>query len=478
MATVRGMVLAGVALVAVAAPAAAETLKDALEAAYANNPTLAAARAGQQATSEQVVQQLGRIRPTVGLQSTFDQENSSPGKFDDFSRLVTVGARLTQPVYRGGQVQAGISAAKYRDVAGREQLRATESQTMLDTVVAYMDVLRLQSEVDLTANQVRVLERQLQASQDRFEVGDLTRTDVAQSEARLALARSQNIAAEGNLANARSIYERVVGRAPGDLEPPPPLPELPSTQQQAIDLALVDNPSLLAAKKFEDAAKKDVSAAKGARLPSVDATFSVGYTNFRGLVGAGGGLRTGGIDYSQNIGATITLPLYQGGIQGSRIREAQARYSQAEQNALGAERATVENARTAWENLLSARATIESAKVAVRANELALEGTSAENEVGSRTILDVLDAQQELLNSRVTLVRAERDAYVAAYALLATVGKAEAEDLGLDVELYRPEEYTSRAKRHFIDWAPGFDGREVARPAPAVTPAAATGTQN
>ena len=466
----RGLILAGAAALALPSAAGAETLRDAMAAAYANNPDLAAARAGQQATSEQVVQQLGRIRPTVGAQVTLDQETSNPGTFDDFSRLVTIGTRLTQPVFRGGQVQNGIKGAKHRDAAGREQLRATESQTMVDTVVAYMDVLRLQSEVELTANQVKVLERQLQASNDRFEVGDLTRTDVAQSEARLALARSQNIAAEGNLANAMSTYQRVVGRAPADLEPPPPLPELPATQQQAIDLALADNPSLLAAKKLQDAARSDVRVAKGARLPSIDATFQVGYTNFRGLTGAGGGVRQGGNDYTQNIGATMTIPLYQGGVQGSRIREAEARSSQAEQNALGAERGAIAGARTAWEDLQSARATIRSAKVAVDANTLALEGTRAENEVGSRTILDVLDAEQELLNSRVTLVRAERDAYVAAYVLLANIGKAEADDLGLAVDLYEPEDYTRRAKRHIFDWAPGFSGREVARPAPAVGP--------
>jgi outer membrane protein len=462
------------AMIASAGPAAAETLKEAMAAAYANNPSLAAARAGQQATSEQYVQQLNRIKPTLGAQAQLDQETTSPGKFDDFSRLVTVGVRLTQPVYRGGQIQAGIAGSKHRVDAGREQLRATENQTIFDTVTAYMDVLRLQSEVELTANQVKVLERQLQASKDRFEVGDLTRTDVAQSEARLALARSQNIAAEGSLANARAAYERVVGHPAQNLEPPPPLPLLPANRDEAIEQALSGSPFLIAAKKQQDAARHDVRAAKGGRLPSVDATFQVGYTNFRGLVGAGGGVRTGGIDYTQNIGATITVPLFQGGQQGSRIREAQALESQAEFSALNTERTTVENARTAWENLMSARATIESAKVAVDANALALEGTRAENEVGSRTILDVLDAEQELLNARVTLVRAERDAYVAAYGLLATVGRAEADDLGLPVELYRPDDYTRSARRHWFDWAPGFDAQTLTPPV-TTTPAPATG---
>lgn len=455
-----GCVLAAVMTASV--PATAESLRDAMAAAYANNPVLAAARAGQQATAELLAQQVGQIRPTVGARVALNQETTGPGRFNDFSRLVTVGVQVTQPVYRGGQIRAGINAAENRVVSGRERLRATENQTIFDTVVAYMDVLRLQSEVELTANQVRVLDRQFQASSDRFEVGDLTRTDVAQSEARLALARSQNIAAQGNLANARAAYERVVGHAPEALEPPPMLPSLlPGTQQQAIDIALADSPFIIAARRDQDAARYDVRAAKGARLPSVDATFQVGYTNFRGSVGAGGGLRTGGIDYTQNIGATLTVPFYQAGIQGSRIREAEARFTQSEQQLFGAERETVENARSAWENLQSARATIESARIAVNANALATEGTRAENEVGSRTILDVLDAEQELLNARVTLVRAERDAYVAAYALLATVGRAEADDLDLPVELYRPDDYARRAKLGLLDWAPGFDKQPV-----------------
>ena len=170
------VLMGGAALAAlVATPAAAESLRDAMAAAYANNPVLAGARAGQQAVSEGVVQQLGEFRPTVGAQAALNQETTGPGRFNDMSRLVTVGVQLSQPVYRGGRLQAGLKAAKNREIAGREQLRGTENQTIFDTVVAYMDVLRLQAEVDLTSNQVRVLERQLQASNDRFEVGDLTR---------------------------------------------------------------------------------------------------------------------------------------------------------------------------------------------------------------------------------------------------------------------------------------------------------------
>jgi outer membrane protein len=462
---------AAVAAVVMTMPAQAESLRDAMVAAYSNNPVLAGARAGQQATSERLVQAEGQIKPTINSRTVLDQATTSPGEFNDLSRLFTVGVELRQPVYRGGQIQAGIKAADKRVEAGAEQLRATENSTIFETVRAYTDVLRTQAELELTANQVKVLERQLQASRDRFEVGDLTRTDVAQSEARLARAQSLNIAATGNLANAKATYERVVGHAPVDLEPAPPLPMIPGTREQAIDLAVNENPFLIAAKREQEAARYDVKQAKGARLPSVDATFNVGYTNYRGPTIAGTGIRTGDIDYTQNIGATMTIPIYQGGVQGSRIREAEARYSQAEQDAYATERTTIEDTRTAYENMVSARETIESSRIAVDANALALEGTRAENEVGSRTILDVLDAEQELLNSRVVLVRAERDAYVAAYALLATIGRAEADDLGLPVEIYRPGDYLRSAKRNWIDWAPGFDKQSIT---PAIPPASST----
>jgi outer membrane protein len=467
----------GAAVLAVAAtlaaPAAADTLRDAMASAYANNPVLAGERAAQQITSERLAQTVGAMRPTIGAQGVFDQETSSPGKFDDRSRLVTVGVELRQPIWHGGTLRNNVHAADQRVLSGRELLRQTENQTILDTVIVYMDVLRLQSEADLTANQVKVLERELQASRDRFEVGDLTRTDVAQSEARLELARSQNIAAEGALANAKAAYERVVGRVPVDLQPPPALPPLPGTQDQAIAQALSNNPLLISAKREEAAARYDVAAVKGERLPSIDATFSVGYTNFRGTVGAGSGIRSGGTDFTQNIGATLTLPLYQGGVMGSRIREAQARRSQRQQDVYQAERTTIEDARAAWENLLSARATIESAQVAVDANTLALEGARAENQVGTRTVLDVLNAEQELLNAQVTLVRAQRDAYVAGYNLLATIGKAEADDLGLPVEIYRAIDYTRGAKGELMDWFPGIGAQTIT---PPVTSEPAPGT--
>ncbi|EMD82016.1 TolC family outer membrane protein [Pacificimonas flava] len=457
----RIAIAGGLAATAAISPASAETLQDAFASAYSSNPDLTSARAGQRITDETLIQARSATRPTVSGQGVIDQQTSNPGRFDDQSRLVNVGIELRQPVYRGGQIRNDLKAADRGVLAGREQMRGTENQVMLDTVTVYMDVLRDQSEVELTENNVRVLERQLQASQDRFEVGDVTRTDVAQSEARLALARSQNIAALANLEASKNAYARVVGHAPDDLQPPPPLPPLPDSPEEAVDTALEQNPFIISARLQEDAQRYRAKSARAARLPSVDATFAVGYTNFRGVVAGGGGLRAGGVDFTQNIGATVTVPLYQRGQVGSQIRSQMARADQLREDALNAERQVIERVRTAFENLRAARATIQASSIAVDSNTLALEGTRAELTVGTRNILDVLNAEQELLNAQVQLVRAERNSYVAGFALLAALGRAEASDLSVPVELYNSEEYLDRADDHWFDWDAEFEAQPL-----------------
>ncbi|MGB3722218.1 MAG: TolC family outer membrane protein [Pacificimonas sp.] len=481
--TFKTGLIAALLMTTVTAPALAETLKEAMAAAYASNPEITAARAGQRLSDEELVRAKANILPSLNSQTVFDQETSSPGTLNDESRLFNSTVELRQPIYRGGQTVNGIRAADRRVLAGREQLRATENQLIFDTVQAYLNVLSDQSEVELTSGNVRVLERQLQASTDRFEVGDVTRTDVAQSEARLALARSQAIAAEGNLQVSRNAYQRIVGRPPVDLQPPPPLPPLPQTQAEAVAFALQGSPFVISARLAEEAARFDVKGARGARLPTLDATFSVGYSNFRGLnntiIGPTGPVdpanpgnpdpsnvpivsqRFSNIEFTQNIGVTMTIPLYAKGQLGSQIRSTKARALQLREQAVGAERNAVDQVRTAFENLLSARATIRAATVAVDANDLALEGTRAEQTVGTRNILDVLNAEQELLNAQVQLVRAERNSYVAAYALLAAIGQAEVDNLAVPVEQYNAPRYLDRADDRWFDWAAEFDTQPV-----------------
>ena len=472
------MTLVGAALLllpAAAAPAHAETLPEAMAAAYATNPDITAARAGQRLNDEDLVQAEAAIRPTVGATGFLDQETSDPGRFDDQQRTVGGSVQLRQPVWTGGRVRAAIRAADRGVLSGRALLRGTENQLMLDTVIVYMDVLADQSEVELTSSNVRVLERQLQASSDRFEVGDVTRTDVAQSEARLALARSQSIAAEANLEASRNGYVRVVGHEPRNLQPPPPLPPLPRSPAAAVEQALAENPFVEAARLAQEAQQFRVRQARAQRMPEVGASFGIGYNNLQGL-NRQFNVPLSVIDFTQNIGATLTIPLYSRGQLGSQIRSAKARSDQLREDALGTERQVIDQVRSAYENLLAARATIDAATVAVEANELALEGTRAELTVGTRNILDVLNAEQELLNAQVQLVRAERNSYVAGFALLAALGRAEADDLAVPVQLYDPERYLDRADDHWFDWDAEFDAQplrtdvEVPVPSPVVQP--------
>lgn len=434
--------------------ASAETLQEALAAAYESNPELAAQRAALRALDERVSQAAANFRPFADSNVSATQEFDGVGDFGDAGRLVTGSVDLRQPLYRGGRNRSQLSAADQRVLAGREQLREFENRVLLDVVTAYRDVLRDQAEVELTSNNVRVLERQLQASRDRFEVGDLTRTDVAQSEARLATAQSQRIAALGRLTASREFYRRVVGRAPGTLAPTPPLPTLPGTPEQAVDLAVAENPALIAARFREEAARYDVRTAKGAILPSADVTAGIGVQDFSGgdRIGIIGSPAGSGREWSQTVGVSATIPLYQSGAAASRIREAQQLRSQALLDIASTEREVTENARNAFEQVETARATIQAADVAVRANTLALEGVRAESLVGSRTVLDVLDAEQELLAAQVELVRAQRNEYVAGFALLAALGRVEAENLGLSVTPYDPTDYYRRVRNKWTGW--------------------------
>jgi len=299
-------------------------------------------------------------------------------------------------------------------------------------------VLRLQR------NNVQVLEHQLRAAKDRFEVGEVTRTDVAQSEARLSGSKSNLIRAEAALISSRAFYERVVGHAPGSLEQVPPLPALPQSEAEALQLAIAANPALESARHAERAAGNAVTVAKGGLLPSFsfDATYEE----------AEGPSSTTESSTTTRLLGTLTIPLYQSGAQYSAIREAKHLESQSRLQTVDTLRQVQEAVRNAWEQLRATRAEIDSNKEQVRANEIALDGVRQEAQVGSRTTLDVLDAEQELLDSQVSLVGAERDEYVAGYSLLSSVGQLGAGDLGLSVRHYDPSENYNDVKYQFIGW--------------------------
>ncbi|WP_194743524.1 TolC family outer membrane protein [Thermaurantiacus tibetensis] len=449
----RFLPLALASLAAAHTPVHAETLADAIAAAYATNPELAAARASLRQVDEALPIARVGMRPRVDGTINFSQDLDD--QLNDFGRSTTAGVRITQPVWAGGRVQAEIRAADARVAAARQRLAALENRIIADTVAAYADVLATRAEVELNRNQVRVLSEQLRASSDRFEVGDLTRTDVAQSQARLENARAALAAAEGEAQRAEQAYRRLVGQLPGTLAPLPELPEMPKTAEAARETALDRNPDLLAARFDEAAGEASVTAARRERFGQASVTSTIAYQAING-----GPLAPFQVDgLTGRIGVTMSIPLMTSGLISARTRQAEAAQSQALETIEATTRAVVEGATNAFVVLSVAESVIRSARVAIDANALAAEGVRQENLVGSRDIIEVLNAEQELLNARVALVRAERDRYVAGYRLLQVTGQAKLVAPGLDGPAYDPAANFRRVDRSWREFRADPDPR-------------------
>ena len=470
--------LAGTALSVLAAtPAAAETLQGALAKAYENNPTLTAARAGQRANDENVPIQKAAGLPSAGASVDFNENLVIPGNsFFVAKRSLQIGGRVAVPIYQGGAVRNAVKAAKARVEAGQADLRATEASIFSAVVGAYMDVIRDQAIVQLNQKNVAVLRTNLQAARDRFEIGDLTRTDVAQSEARLAIAEGDLRGVEANLIASREAYVRLVGEAPVDLEAPPALPNLPASPEDAVTIALATNPDIEAANQLVNASRADIGVARASRLPSLEASTQGGYINNLNSIPAANTTSDNTTD-SVTAGVTLTIPLFQGGRPAAQVRQAQSRSSQAIENYVEVERGVIAQTRGAFAAWQANQQIIAATEQAVSANALSLEGVRAENSVGTRSILDILNAEQELLSTQVQLVSAQRNAYVAAFSLLAAMGKAEARDLGIEGgALYDPEVNYRRVRGQIFDWNDDPAPKQVATDTRAVPAAnAATG---
>jgi outer membrane protein len=436
-----------------------QTLRDALVRTYQTNPTLMAERQSLRQRDEDVDIARAAGRPSADIAAQVNRDIYTRHIIGGNGADLSVTGTIRMPLYSGGRVRNNIRAANVRVEAGRADLRATEGDLFTEAVAAYMDVIRDRSIVQLNQNQVRVLETNLQATRDRFEVGDLTRTDVAQSDARLALARSQLSIVEGRLRASEENYRRVIGVIPEDLQPPPPLPNLPGTDEQATQIALGNNADLASIAAQTRAAGYDVRVARGARLPTISANSQTTYFDRlgTGVAGQNGvGLNVDNTA-SASVGLSFSMPLYQGGGAASRVRRAEAVRGELLETAVAVERLVVSNTNAAFANYRAALLAIESNEIAVAANTLALEGTRAEQTVGTRNVLDVLNAEQELLNSQVLLVTARRDAYVAGFQLLNVMGQAEAEDLNLDGigPLYDPTVNYNRYNNNWSDWDDG-----------------------
>ncbi|MEP6339356.1 TolC family outer membrane protein [Parasphingorhabdus sp.] len=452
----KRMLIASAAVIAMLpAPASADTLREAFIAAYQTNPTLSGAQAGQRALDESVPIAKADGLPNAGSQFTF-QENflRSANSFTAPLRQASAGGNFEVPIYSGGAVKNAVRAAKTRVSAGQNDLRGTESSLFSSVAAAYMDVIRDEAIVRLNRANVGVLSVNLDATSDRFEIGDLTRTDVAQSESRLEVAKGQLETARATLIASKENYIALVGSPPGELEPPPPLPNLPDTPDAAVDIALQSNPDLLAAKERSDAAEFDIKTARAACKPRVT-TFAHGsYVNFFDTLG--GSIASANFVQEQStaeVGVRATIPIYQGGRPAAQIRQAQARSGQSYEQQIAIERSVISQTRAAYSSWRASERVIQSSERAVAASALSLEGVRAENSVGNRTILDILNAEQELLNAQVNLVTARRNSYVAGFSLLAAMGRAEARDLGLDGgPLYDPQVNYKRVKGIIYDF--------------------------
>ncbi len=437
--TTRGnsWLLVAAASMLLAGPVRAESLSDALVAAINSSPELASGRSNVRVLGEQAVQARGAGRVQVSGQVNVSAQFRDLQRFD---YPVTMQLDVVQPLFTGGQVENSTEAAETRITAEEARLIATEQGILLNTISAFLDVRRDRTLVSLGKNNVRVISEQLRAARERFDVGEVTRTDVAQAESRLAAAQSLLAATTGTLRSSKEAYRRVVGRLPGELDPPPPLPDLPESVDSAIQIGMKNDPDVRAARLERRAAGSDVRTAIGALLPQVTLQAQVqrADTLRNDLIGA----TSTGI-----LGLQVDLPFYSGGVNYSNIREAQASVEGRAADINTALRDTAQQVGDAWADLEVARASIKAGKLEVRAARIAFEGVQEEAKVGARTTLDVLDAEQELLDARGDLVSSQRDEYVAAYSLLFAIGKLTVAHLGLELNGVAPkEDYYSAVK--------------------------------
>ncbi len=448
-----------------AAPAAAVTLKEALSNTYLTNPTLLAARSELRAVNEGVPQALAGWRPNVSVVGDFGYEHTrilNPGEnFDGSTREnsadgYTAGAelRVTQTIYAGGSIGADVDSAEAVVFAQRALLADTEQNVLLAAVTAYMDVWQARAIVDLNIANEERLRRQREATVDRFNVGEVTRTDVAQADARLSGATAERIRAEGDLATAKAIFYQIIGLEPEAIEQAPPLSVLPRNMLEAVALAQQDAPNVVAARFLESSALSDVRAQLGTLLPTVDLVALFDYSRDSQISSDDPVLHFA----SGAIVAQVTVPLYQQGFASSTVRQTKQTANQRRLEITEALRQAEQDGVAAWEALVTAQAQIRSFESQVRANTVALEGVEQESLVGARTVLDVLDAEQELLDAQVSLVGAQRDEVVASFQVATAIGRLTAANLDLGVPLYNPQiDYEKVRNTWFSLGAPGIE---------------------
>jgi len=426
------------------APVLAETIEAALIRAYQNNPQLNAQRSLVRSTDENVPQALSGYRPRVALTASAgyqytDTLTTSGGSPTTIVRTETHGANpprsagltITQTLYNGNQTANRTRVAESQVSGAREGLRVLEQTVLLSAATIYMDYLRDSAIVEVQKSNVRVLEQTLKQTRDRFNVGEVTRTDVAQSEAQLAAGKTQELQAESNLVTTRSNYRRIIGNEPENLAPGSPVDRyLPSTLPKAVELSLIENPNVTAAMFGVDVNFLQVKVNEGALLPTVTLAGSVQQAYEQTMIAQR--------SFGASAIAQLTVPVYQGGSEYSLIRQSKETLAQQRLNLETTRDQTRANTVTAWGQLVAGKAQVSSAQAQVQASEIALNGVREEAKAGQRTTLDVLNAQQALVNARVALVTAQHDRVVASYSVLNNIGRLSPQVLNLPTITYDP----------------------------------------
>ncbi|MHA3914497.1 TolC family outer membrane protein [Halovulum sp. GXIMD14793] len=421
-----------------ACPAVADSLADTLVRTYENSPLLEANRAALRGLDENVAQALASKRPqvnaTAGANYSVDLERQFNG--GDLPLTETYNARLsaTLSLYDGGASTAALNAAKAGVMSGRAQLKSAEQNILLQAVTAYMDVRRDTEALRVSNNNVQVLQEQVRASRDRFELGEATRTDVSVAEASLAASRAGQAAARGRLEASREVFLAVVGTPPNNLRQPPPAPKLPASLAEAEAIAMREHPDLAATRHSITSAEWNIVRAKASGRPKLQATGSL---DWRGGTSA---ISDSFSDSSSaSLGVQGEVPIYSGGRNSSLIRQAEHNYGQAKLDLQQRARVIRQNVAFAWTERQVARASVAANRQQVAAAQIAFDGVREEASLGTRTTLDVLNLEQDLRDAQVQLVSSRRDEYVAAYNLLSAMGLLTMQHLNLAVEVYDPQ---------------------------------------
>lgn len=421
------------------------TLDEAFVSAYATNPDIKTAIAKLESATEELPQAFSGWLPRISGSYSYGRADSRTA--NDHHRYGTINNKsldINQQLFNGGETYFGSKKAKNAISAEYNSFQAAEQQVLLDTVTSYMNLVRDQAIMELSAENEKVLQKQLESTRTRFNLGEVTITDVAQAEARLALASADKTTSEGNVISSRAVFRKTVGELPGNLKVPKKPAGLPATLEEAKAAAIENNPGLKSALFREKAAQDDVSVGKSALLPDV---------SLRGTAtrNSNDGGRFSAPDTDKNtVMLNVSVPLYQSGAEYSRVRQAKRDAERRRYEALSTRDQVESDTISSWKNIETTRLSIQANREAVKAAQIALNGVRQEADMGTRTILDVLDAEQELFRTKISLVRAERDEIVAAYNLLGRVGKLTAHEQGLRVKLYDPREYYDRVKYKLI----------------------------